>query len=549
MHTQRTSFATASHRHTAGAVLPIVLLLLLTVIQPHALMAQITNGSPAASVLGQPNLTSDAFASTQAGLSGPRGVCRDPATGKLFVADYLNNRVLRYASASALLSGANAEVVFGQPNFTSNSSNNGGRSASTLVNPVGIAIDNAGNLFVVDNGNHRVLRYPNAANADQTATAANLVFGQPDMASGTSSFFSGRSASTLNGPQGIAVDNAGNLFVVDQSNNRVLRFANASTATAGNTAATVVFGQADFTSNNGAVSQNALWAPAGVAIDNVGNLYVADVVNHRIVRYANAAGASNQPNADLQFGQPNFTSRNVNQNTQPSASTLANPYDVSIDNAGNLYVAENGNNRVLRYVNASTATAGATAATLVLGQADFVSNSANRGGTVGAGTMSNPRGIFVDSSTGNLFVTDYLGNRVLRFGLLDTPATSATASATSVSFGTNFIGGATTTQNVTLTVNNVNANDSFTYTFGGATTGVTANETGFTTTANTNPFNRTITLSLTTGTATTVNGFLYIRSSGSSTTLATINLSGIVVPVTTMTVSPSSIKLWHRHAV
>jgi hypothetical protein len=342
-----------------------------------------------------------------------------------------------------------------------------------------------------------------------TGVSASAVFGQSNF---TSSGASG-GLNELNYPSGIAVDGSGNLYVADQGNTRVLRYANAATASNG---------------SNGVVIGSGWNSPYAVAIDGSNNLYVCDQGNERVDRIPNASTANSSSTRSASFGGTGAV----------SSTTMSYPYSISIDNAGNLFVAD-GYHRVLRFSNAATASTG-VAADLVLGQANFTSSAANRGGSASENTFSSPTHAFVDAS-GNLFVSDFSNNRVLRFVGFGSPTTTATASPTSVSFGTNFVGGATTSQSVTLTITNVNTNDSFTYTLSGNTTGVSLSETTFTTSANTSPFSRTFTLSLATGTATTVSGFLYIRSAGSSTTLATINLSGIVVPVTTMTVSATSV--------
>src|ERR1017187_93078 len=88
-------------------------------------------------------------------LNFPSGVALD-SSGNLYVADYVNNRVLFYLSGSTT-----ATRVYGQlGSFTTNTANNGGISANSLDYPAGIALDSSGNLYVVDYGNSRVLMYP-----------------------------------------------------------------------------------------------------------------------------------------------------------------------------------------------------------------------------------------------------------------------------------------------------------------------------------------------------------------------------------------------------
>ncbi len=665
------------------------------------------NGPNASAVFGQSTFSTNTPFTTATGLDMPKGVTID-ASFNLYVAQQNNNRVVRYANAHTASNGSSASAVFGQPNETSFTANNGGRSASRMSVPIGVAVDIAGNLFVAEQGNHRVMRFANASTAT-TGAAANLVYGQPDFtsaptagvsnmynpqliavdplgnlyvgdyganrilifANGTSAtmnnptpssvlgqgnlnsgtanasfegalntptsiavdnttgkifvaetgnnrvvryssvqalltggtpeavlgqsvssgagtanqgmgaFNNGAytpSASSMSSPNSIVLDNAGNLYVADASNNRVLRFANALTASTG-ASASAVFGQAGFTTNGTGTSLSSMNLPYGVTVDASGNLYIADAGNNRVLRINNAASASNGVSAteigsgfnspydvaidasnnlyivDYNNNQvvrlPNAHTANTATATTaslggpsagPSAAsaTVTNyPTGVAVDSQGNLYVADQNYHRVLRYSNAATIASG-TPADLVLGQANFTSGDANRGGSAANNSLSSPADVTIDAS-GNMFVADNQNNRVLRFVGFGSASTSATASPTSVNFGTNFTGGLTTTQTITLSIANVNANDSFTYTLGGNTTGITLSENGFTTTANTNPFNRTFTLTLNPAVVNTVSGFLYIRSAGVSTTLATITLGGQVRDVTSLTVSATSV--------
>jgi sugar lactone lactonase YvrE len=291
-----------------------------------------------------------------------------------------------------------ATVVYGQlGSFMSNAGNNNvGVSANSLFNPQGLASDGFGNVYIADLFNNRVLVYAPGS------TTAFRVYGQ--MGSFTSGTFLGTSnnggisANSLSSPFGVAVDSANNVYIADQSNQRVLVYA------PGSTTAFRVYGQlGNFTSstaNNGGISANSLSFPIGVAVDSASNVYVADNNNNRVLVYA-----SGSTTAFRVFGQlGSFTSGAAN-NGGISANSLQFPEVVVVDSASNVYIADH-NNRVLVYAS------GSTTAFRVFGQlGSFTTGTPDLGG-VSANSLSSPFGVAVDS-TGILYIADSANNRVL----------------------------------------------------------------------------------------------------------------------------------------
>ncbi len=354
-------------------------------------------------VFGQPDFSSNT--PNNGGLSAtslayPFGMAVD-AQGNLYVTDLVDNRVLEYDAP--LTTDTSAELVFGQPDFSSDTSNNGGVSANSLYLPGGVALDDRGNLYVADTNNNRVLEYDTPLKTD---TTADRVFGQPDFTSNTINN-GGVSAKSLYSPSGLAIDAQGDLYVSDTFNHRVLEY---NTPLITDTSADRVFGQPDFSSNapnNGGVSATSLEYPEFVALDAHGNLYVVDTQNNRVLEYDNSL--KNVTPADRVFGQPDFTS-NKSNNGGLSANNLNNPYGLALDAQGDLYVADTGNHRVLEYDIPLTS---GTTADQVFGQPDFSSNTINNGG-VSAKSLSNPAGLAVDAQ-GDLFVADIENHRVLEY--------------------------------------------------------------------------------------------------------------------------------------
>jgi DNA-binding beta-propeller fold protein YncE len=385
-----------------------VLFLSQILISPDMTLADFTpsNHQPATLVLGQPDFTSNGSHTSQSGMGGPEDVNVDPTTGKVFVADTYNHRVLRFASVYALGNGDAAEAVLGQADFVSGLPNRGGPvTANTMYWPSGIFVDNSGRLWVADLENNRVLRFdeasykPNGANADG-------VLGQPNFTS--DGFATGQNR--LCNPADVFFDSGGRLWVVDFLNHRVLRFDDAGAKPNGANADGVL-GQPNFTSSTSATTQNGMDSPRGVFLDSSGRLWVADRDNNRVLRFDDAAAKPNGAGADGVLGQTSFTSSAF----ACSQSGMEYPLGVGGDPNGRLFVADNKNNRVIIFENAAGLPNGANASEL-LGQPNFTLCTPNTGG-ISSASLFGPTRTFFDATTNTLWVADQFNDRVLRYGI------------------------------------------------------------------------------------------------------------------------------------
>ncbi len=370
-------------------------------------------------VLGQQNFTSGSGGTTANtlnlfGRGGPRGpgagfngisLVHD-ATDYLLISDAGNNRVLKYTSPYT--SGQNASVVFGQNDFTSNSFNFS-YSTGNIYLPVGVyggTNGYGGNIWTIDY-NSRILSF---ANTNISGSSASLVLGAPNF---SYTYINSVEGKGFYYPNSIVYDpKYKRIFVSDLDNNRVLWWNNASPLFTQRPADGVI-GQTDFYSNQcSAAADNKICNPGGVAVDAEGNLYVADEMHNRVLRFS-GAGLATGMSANLVLGQSDFVSGQANRGGAVSAGGMYQPVGVHVDSSGNVWVADEFNHRVLGF-SAASLTNGADAS-FVLGQADFASNSCNRGNSNPSdNSLCQPTGVFQDSSN-NVWVADMANSRILKF--------------------------------------------------------------------------------------------------------------------------------------
>src|SRR5574340_1364374 len=162
------------------ARVPVTIALLVIAVLPFATPVFAlfipTNMQAATLVLGQPDFVSSSFGTSQTNMKEPQDVAVDPTTGKVFVSEHWNHRVLRFANVSALQNGAAAEAVLGEPDFTSVAAN---LTQNGFDSPFGLTVDASGRLWVADSEHDRVLRFDNASTKANGANADG-VLGQAD---------------------------------------------------------------------------------------------------------------------------------------------------------------------------------------------------------------------------------------------------------------------------------------------------------------------------------------------------------------------------------
>jgi uncharacterized protein (TIGR03437 family) len=352
--------------------------------------------------------------------------------GNLFIADSGSNRVRKVSS------GGTITTVAG--NGSGSYSGDGGPAVNAqLGEPEGLALDGAGNLFIGDYVNHRIRRVDSRGIITTVAGSGNPGYsGDGGPAVGAQ----------LSGPTGVAVDGAGNVFLVDTFNSRIRKISSGGiiTTAAGN-------GFYSYSGDGGPATSAQLYGPSGVALDGNGNLFIADSGNNR-VRQLSSNGvitgvAGNSPSCAAPFGPPAGPCGGYSGDGAVATSAQLNhPGGVAVDSAGNLFIADSGNNRIRKVsldgiLSTVAGTAGVgSQAVVVDGAGDlFMADGANSrvlkvspGGTVTtvAGStacpaddicysgdggpaigaqLSYPIGLALDNA-GNLFIADYYESRL-----------------------------------------------------------------------------------------------------------------------------------------
>ena len=353
------------------------------------------NGQAAFQVIGQNNFTSNAPGTTDATFDAPEGISIDPTTGKVFVAEYNNNRILRFASKTAFLNGDAAEAVLGQIDFISNTE---GIAQDKLDGPTNIQIDQNGRLWVLDYFNNRVLRFDNASTLANGANADG-VLGQADFITKTE----GTTAATMRSPISLFMETDGTLWVGDGSNKRALRF-DAAAAKANGANADGVLGQPDFTSSliGGTISTSS--NVLGVVVIQ-GSLYLGSGGDNRIMIWNDAKNKADGADADRVLGQTDF----ITTTYTLSASSINFPFALSTDQDGNLYVSDTGVPRVLIFMDAESKANGANA-DYVLGQPDFLSSGSFTSQTRIRGSIQAV--VFTEGNQSYLALAEYNSNRI-----------------------------------------------------------------------------------------------------------------------------------------
>jgi sugar lactone lactonase YvrE len=340
--------------------------------------------------------------------SEPNGVVTD-VLGNIYVADTYNNLIRKVTPEGVV-------TIFAGKNI-GGASNGKGTSASFNY-PRGLAFDSAGNFYIVDSNNNLIRKI--TPDGTVSTFAGN---GSSGAANGTAL------QASFSSPTGIALDENGNIFIGDTENNMIRKITPEGVVS-------TLAGSGGYGADNGDGASATFLRPEGLAVDADGNVYVADTYNHMIRKITPAGVVSTFAGSSAQGSK----------NGKGSDASFNYPSSVTIDNYGNLYVADK-NNSSIRMI-----TADGTVTTI-----------AGNGGAEtidGIGTTAGfraPAGVYADSY-GNLYVTD--ANTIRKLNLTGYTVTPALSAGLLFDNATGKISGTAieTTSAVVYTVTGVNAN-------------------------------------------------------------------------------------------
>jgi sugar lactone lactonase YvrE len=311
----------------------------------------------------------DGGPATSAQLNSPNGVAVD-AAGNVYIAD-TNNCVIRKVSQGVI-------TTIAGMGFGGSSGDNGPATSALLGEPIGVALDSAGNVYIADTNNSRIRMISNGV---ITTVAGDGKFA-----------FSGdngpATAAALDAPNGVAVDSSGNLYIADTYNSRIRKVSNGViTTVAGN-------GTAGCCGDNGPALSAELYLPVSIAVDPSGNLYVADPYNQRIREVSSSSGI-------MTTIAGNGIAGGTGDNGTAITAELYFPQGAVPDAAGNLYIADSSNCRIRKVSKGIITT--------IAGNSKYAFNGDN--GAAATAQLAGPNGITVDSA-GNAYIADTFEDRI-----------------------------------------------------------------------------------------------------------------------------------------
>ncbi len=369
-------------------------------------------------------------------LNYPSDVWSD-STG-LYIADTDGNRIQEIPSSSGTqwgiaMTAGDVYTIAGSPTGASGDSANGTAAASALLNgPAGVLV-NSGNLYLTDSGNNRVLEIPGTTGSQRgismTADDIYTIAGHANGSSGDSGDKGAATSAYLDSPEGIATGfGTSDLYIADTDNSRIQEIAAATgtqwgTSMTANDIYTVVGSSTGNTgaSANGTKGTSALlFEPEGVREDSAGDLYLADTGNNRIIEMPKATGTQwsiSMTANDIYTVAGNAAGNqgDSGDNGKATSALLYSPTDVEVDNGTQLYVTDSGNDRIQEVARTAHTEWGITMTAndiyTIAGSSTGTQGFSGDGGKATSALLDTPQAVTLDSSV-NMYVLDAYNQRV-----------------------------------------------------------------------------------------------------------------------------------------
>jgi hypothetical protein len=344
----------------------------------------------------------DGKAPTSAELDLPQGIFVDTATpANVYIADTGDSRIRLVSGSTGLIS----TVV--NTAGTAGFSGDGGVAASAQLDlPGGIWVDSTGNYFISDSGNARS-RIVNNQTSAITVGGTTIQPGDIQTIAGGGTGGDGglATSATLALPWDVAEDAAGNIYIVDQGNNRIRKVTNPTSSTA--TISTYAGnGSAGYSGDGGLATAATLNAPSGIAFDANGNLFIADS-NNLVIREVNALTGDISTVVGTGKSCVPITGSCGDGGVATSA-TFAFPLNLAFDLAGNLYISDWQGFKIRKVVPSGGSIANGTITTVA---GTGISGSKGNGGLATSANLNHPAGLAVDSSA-NIYISDQYNNEI-----------------------------------------------------------------------------------------------------------------------------------------
>ncbi|MBI3416084.1 MAG: hypothetical protein HY043_12365, partial [Verrucomicrobia bacterium] len=328
----------------------------------------------------------------------PQGVAVDSA-GNVYVADTFNHTIRKVSPAGVVTTLAGLSQDANSDGYPDSGNVDGTGSGARFAYPSGVAVDNAGNVYVADTYNHTIRKVTPAGVVTTLAGNAAIIdqFGFPGggSADGTGS------TARFNFPSGVAVDSADNVYVADSNNNTIRKITPAGVVTTLAGLASLdaqgsgVAGSVGSVDGTGSAARFSY--PQGVAVDSGGNVYVADSGNHTIRKVTPTGGVTTLAGLAGSFGSTDGTGSDARFGRLGHAG----PTGVAVDSSGNFFVADTNNNTIRKVTEAGVVT------TL----AGLAGGPGSADGMGSAARFFRPSGVTVDRA-GNVYVADFLNNTI-----------------------------------------------------------------------------------------------------------------------------------------